>query len=449
MARKKSSRSKAAAAAADSGASSGSAGAADGGDAAASPAAAAAAAAAQGQQQQQQQQQPRNDDGHEAAAPAALVHASFKRTPAEEGALVAARAIAELARPAGHGWVRKKLNTYGKAWGKQVAWGLWISGTLAPLGLLQPHALAAFVWRRVPLLNAMEYPKGAAGAALRAVNVHVWLLVLLAYVGFKRLKGRGRAAALAYLAMGALVARGDYFAASLLYQLENVGAFFMMGVVAACLSIAKAVAATAARALAAPTPEDRAAAALAGAYSVCTMLLVNFLAFFPQPAFATLLGGVWKSGDASRQVTFWVGRAALRALSALSAKWDVQMYAAIPADFFMTRQQFALFRTFTPAQSACIALGDMLMAGFWLDPNRRAGALGALLMGYGLLSAGVTPTYGYWLPAAMCVTSAVVHATSGAGIDKRLHKVKKGGFQGYYWAALALGWASALPRWTS
>ena len=340
-----------------------------------------------------------------------------------------------LFAPAGSGWAKKQGKAKLMALATRTGWELYLAGFFAFI-ISQPHTFFPFAIGMLPFM-------------FRVLFVLGFLFTL------KGQYARGKWHLAVFVAVLGLMHTGNYFGASLLYTLEygkgvlsmimpGGGAFFMLSAVVAALKLLLAAVGMVRGALSAPSADVAAVALVRGSWELATQAMFNLMVFFPQPAFATFFGGVFNSGDATKELAFWVSTYAVRLAADVSGRWDAQLYAAIPPELVMSRRQYALFRTFTPAQSACIVLGDMLMKGFVFDKNRRAGALGSFLMGAGLLSAGVTPTYGFWIPAAFCCASAVVHAATGWGVSTKSAK-GTGATDIVNWAVLGLAILATMP----
>lgn len=357
----------------------------------------------------------------------------------------------------GVGWAKQKATGYARPFAKAVAQGAYLAGVLAwtPL-LVLPEPYAAWapyaVGGAVVISEAVHKVKGetppvtarllcaAAFAAVLPVRLPHQLAPKLffgyALFQFASQYGKSKDTAKVIAMMVALVAIGHNYAAALFLYNVHKGKFFMLGVATALLKFLHLGRSTLSTAFSAE--ENAAAAVLAGLYQLATCAVFNLMAFFPQPMFRTFVGGVFNNGQPSKAVAFWVGRYAARAVARISGTWDTKLLASVPDVFFMSRQEFAIFRTFKPLQSFCIVLGDMLLAGFVFDKNRRAGVVGTLLLGFGLLSAGVVPDLGFWIPGLFCIVSFLASQFAGKGIDKTAMKAKTG-LDKFYWYAIGLG----------
>ena len=209
---------------------------------------------------------------------------------------------------------------------------------------------------------------------------------------------------------------------------------------------------------------------LAGLARLVTTTFVELSVLFAQPAFATIAGGVFRIGDASRAATVRASRAAWLATHDPSAdllilglalalhladrrKWvsskarpysriflgavakaakaicaaalfprlkgylvymltnhdPTDAFAYLPTALFHSRHEFALFKWSVDSSLALslIVLGDLCMANPFLPP--QVGAGGALALGVGLLLSGLTPTAGFLLSATAWIAHAACH----------------------------------------
>ena len=209
---------------------------------------------------------------------------------------------------------------------------------------------------------------------------------------------------------------------------------------------------------------------LAGLARLVTTTFVELSVLFAQPAFATIAGGVFRIGDASRAATVRASRAAWLATHDPSAdllilglalalhradrrKWvsskarpysriflsavakaakaicaaalfprlkgyvvymltnhdPTDAFAYLPTALFHSRHEFALFKWSVDSSLALslIVVGDLCMANPFLPP--QVGAGGALALGVGLLLSGLTPTAGFLLSATAWIAHAACH----------------------------------------
>jgi hypothetical protein len=214
-----------------------------------------------------------------------------------------------------------------------------------------------------------------------------------------------------YAVVAALVMfGGNYAAAHFMYSIHT---FWMLGVAAAAVNFAFEAKSVLGQAV--PSGSSGYGGLFGGVllalYQLGTTAAHNVMLLFPAPIFNTFIGGPLNGGEPTKAIAFWVQRGVWSGLARYSGRWDAVLYAKVPHALLMTRKEFSLFRTFTPAQAVGIVMGDMLLLKFKLDKsNRRAGAIGSVLLCLSLHDAGVAPMAGTWLPAAFCLVSFLVSA---------------------------------------